>query len=104
MIAPHLPPERATGRPRAWPMREIVNAIFFVVRTGCPWQLIPTDLPPRDTVYRWFAELRDARRFETINHYLVMEDHERVGRGKPERRDHRRPERQNHRSGRAARL
>ncbi len=80
VIAPHLPPERATGRPRAWPMREIVNAIFYVMRAGCPWRLIPTDLPPWGTVYRWFAELRDTRRFETINHYLVMEDRERVGR------------------------
>ena len=79
-IAPHLPPERTTGRPRAWPMREIVNAIFYVMRAGCPWRLIPTDLPPWGTVYRWFAQLRDTRRFEAINHYLVMEDRERAGR------------------------
>jgi|TARA_R100000049_G_C1955972_1_gene110869 transposase len=61
-------------------MREIVNAIFYVMRAGYPWRLIPTDLPPWGTVYRWFAELRDTRRFETINHYLVMEDRGRVGR------------------------
>lgn len=36
VIAPHLPPERDTGWPRAWPMREIVNAIFYVMRAGCP--------------------------------------------------------------------
>ena len=36
MIAPHLPKPCATGRPREWPMREIVNGIFYVMRAGCP--------------------------------------------------------------------
>lgn len=80
VIAPHLPGERATGRPRSWPMREIINGIFYVMRAGCPWRLLPTDLPPWGTIYRWFALLRDAGRFEAINHLLVMEDRERIGR------------------------
>jgi transposase len=46
VIVPHLPEPRATGRPRAWPMREIVNGIFYVMRAGCPWRLLPNDLPP----------------------------------------------------------
>ena len=37
VIAPHLPKPCATGRPREWPMREIVNGIFYVMRAGCPW-------------------------------------------------------------------
>ena len=61
-------------------MREIINGIFYVMRAGCPWRLLPTDLPPWGTIYRWFALLRDAGRFEAINHLLVMEDRERVGR------------------------
>ncbi len=36
VIEPHLPPARGTGRPRLWPMREIVNGIFYVMRAGCP--------------------------------------------------------------------
>ena len=80
VIAPYLPGERATGRPRSWPMREIINGIFYVMRAGCPWRLLPTDLPPWGTIYRWFALLRDAGCFEAINHLLVMEDRERVGR------------------------
>ena len=80
VIAPHLPGERDTGRPRSWPMRAIINGIFYVMRAGCPWRLLPTDLPPWGTIYRWFALLRDAGRFEAINHLLVMEDRERVGR------------------------
>jgi transposase len=80
VIAPHLPKPCATGRPREWPMREIVNGIFYVMRAGCPWRLVPSDLPPWETIYRWFAVWRDEGRFERINHALVMADRERVGR------------------------
>jgi len=80
VIAPHLPREGKTGRPRSWPMREIINGIFYVMRAGCPWRLLPTDLPPWGTIYRWFAQLRDAGRLAAINHLLVMEDRERIGR------------------------
>jgi putative transposase len=61
-------------------MREIINGIFYVTRTGCPWRLMPSDLPPWGTIYRWFAAWRDDGRFERINHALVMADRERVGR------------------------
>ena len=80
VIAPHLPKPCATGRPREWPMREIINGIFYVMRAGCPWRLLPSDLPPWGTIYRWFAAWRDDGRFERINHALVMADRERVGR------------------------
>ena len=41
-------------------MREIVNGIFYVMRAGCAWRLLPNDLPPCGTIYRWFAAWRDA--------------------------------------------
>jgi transposase len=47
---------------------------------GCPWRLLPSDLPPWGTIYRWFAVWRDDGRLERINHALVMADRERVGR------------------------
>ena len=59
VIEPHLPAAKSTGRPRAWPMREIINGIFYVMRSGCPWRLLPSDLPPWSTIYRWFATFRD---------------------------------------------
>jgi transposase len=80
VIEPHLPTANSTGRPRAWPMREIINGIFYVMRSGCPWRLLPSDLPPWSTIYRWFAQFRDEGRFEKINHALVMLDRERIGR------------------------
>jgi putative transposase len=80
VIEPYLPRPESTGRPRRWPMREILNAIFYVLRSGCPWRQMPTDLPPWSTAYRWFAAWRDACLFERINHALVMTDRERRGR------------------------
>ena len=60
-------------------MREIINGIFYAMRAGCPWRLLP-NLPPWGTIYRWFAIWRDDGRFEQINHALVMADRERVER------------------------
>jgi transposase len=80
VIEPQLPATNVTGRPRAWPMREINNGIFYVMRAGCPWRLLPSDLPPWSTIYRWFAKFRDEGRFERINHAVVMLDRERIGR------------------------
>jgi putative transposase len=80
VIEPHLPLAKATGRPRAWPLREIINAIFYVMRGGIAWRLLPSDFPPWSTVYRWFAAWRDACLFERINHALVMADRELAGR------------------------
>ena len=80
VIGAYLPTAKSTGRPRTWPMREIINGIFYVMRSGCPWRLLPSDLPPWSTIYRWFATFRDEGRFEKINHALVMLDRERIGR------------------------
>jgi transposase len=61
-------------------MREIINGVFYVMRSGCPGRLLPSDLPPWCTIYRWFAKFRDEDRFAKINHALVMFDRERTGR------------------------
>ena len=80
MIAPLMPPPAKTGRPRAWSMREIINAIFYVLRAGCAWRMLPKCFPPMTTVYGWFLRFRREGPFATINHHLVMADRERVGR------------------------
>jgi transposase len=80
LIEPHLPPPSDRGRPRSWPLREVLNGIFYVLRGGIAWRLMPTDLPPWQSVYRWFATWRGSGLFATLNHALVMADRERVGR------------------------
>ena len=80
VLAPFLPPPAATGRRRLWPMREMLNAIFYVLRSGCPWRLLPEHFPPHQTTYRWFVRFRDDGLWESLNHQLVMLDRERAGR------------------------
>lgn len=80
LIEPVLPKAAATGRPRAWPMREIVNAVLFILRSGCPWRMLPDHFPPRSTVWDWFRRFRDERLFEGLGHRLVLADRERCGR------------------------
>src|SRR6266566_7180694 len=61
VIAPHLPayvPGRR-GRPRVWPLRQIVEAILYLDRAGCAWRYLPDSFPPWPTVYGYFAAWRD---------------------------------------------
>lgn len=55
LIAPLLPAPKTGGRPEKHPRREIVNAILYLLRTGCSWRHLPHDLPPWRTVYGYFA-------------------------------------------------
>jgi len=80
VLAPLLPQPSPVGRPPSWPLREIVNAIFYVLRGGIPWRMLPDCFPPRQTVYGWFAAFRDAGVWEALNHHLVARDRERAGR------------------------
>lgn len=61
-------------------MRQVINGIFHVMRSGCPLPLLPSGLPPWGTIDRWFAAFRDEGRFGRINHALTMLDRQRVGR------------------------
>jgi putative transposase len=51
LLAPLLPPEKAGGRPRTYPMREVMHGIQYLLRAGCAWRLMPHDLPPWPTAY-----------------------------------------------------
>lgn len=75
-----MPAALRTGRPRTWPLREIMDAIFYVMRGGIGWRLLPSDFPPKSTVFRWFCRFRDDCLFEKMNHSLLMLDRERCGR------------------------
>ena len=78
VIGPLMPKPASFGRSAIWTMREILNAIFYVLRGGIAWRLISKDLPPRSTSFGYFACWRDEDLFERINHYLLMADRERV--------------------------
>jgi putative transposase len=61
-------------------LRELVDAIFYILRGGVPWRMLPPCFPPRQTVYGWLAAWRDAGVWQSVNHRLAMLDRERVGR------------------------
>jgi putative transposase len=57
-LADHLPAPKAEGRPRLHGLREILDAIFYVLKSGCAWRLLPHDFPPWKTVYHYFRSWR----------------------------------------------
>ena len=56
LIEPHLPKPKGFGHPRTVNLREILNGIFYVQRTGYQWEMLPHDLPPHSTVYKYFRK------------------------------------------------
>ena len=61
-----LIPAYTVGRPREVDMREVVNAICYVNRSGCQWDMLPHDLPAKSTVYEYFAQWRDDGTWQEI--------------------------------------
>jgi transposase len=72
VIAPKLPYDRRLGRSREVDLREVINAFFYILRAGCPWRMLPQDVPPRLTVQRYFYAWRDQSVWQGINHNLFM--------------------------------
>jgi putative transposase len=66
-ISPHLPEPTVQGRPRIHGLRAILNALFYVLKSGCPWRLLPKDFPPWKTVYDWFRKWRIDGTWERLN-------------------------------------
>lgn len=79
VLEPLFPAARAAGRPPT-PLRRVLEAIFYVLRGGIPWRMLPKEFPPYQTVFGWFAAWRDDGTWEALNHHLVMIDRERAGR------------------------
>ncbi len=73
-------PIHRLGRPRKWEMWQIVNAILYIVRTGCQWRMLPTNLPPWRTVYGYFWRWKRQGLWERINAALVKKVRTKAGR------------------------
>ena len=56
IIKPLLPLPKGFGRPRTVDLREILNGVFYVQRTGCQWEMLPHDFPHHGTVYKYFQK------------------------------------------------
>jgi putative transposase len=62
-----IPAAKTGGRPRKVEVREVVNAIFYILSAGCPWRMLPHDFPVWQTVYEYFRNWRIAKIWEPIN-------------------------------------
>ena len=67
LLEPLLPAPKPGGRPITYPRREIVNAIRYVLRTGCSWRMLPHDLPPWRIVFHYFRTWRQDGTWQSAN-------------------------------------
>ncbi len=70
ILAPLIPPAKPGGRRRKWPMRKILNATFYLLRSGCQWRMLPREFPPWSTVHHYFRLWRLDGTWEKINAVL----------------------------------
>lgn len=80
MLAPMIPPAKRGGRPRDVNVREVLNAIFYVLSTGCQWKALPKDLPPKSTAHHYFMLWDWDGTLERIHHTLYVAAREQAGR------------------------
>ena len=66
ILEPLIPASKHGGRPRKVDMREVVNTILYLNRTGCQWDMLPHDLLPKSTVYEYFSQWRDDGTWTTF--------------------------------------
>src|ERR1017187_1521786 len=80
LVAPLISPAKRGGRRREIDVREVLNAIFYVLSTGCQWQALPKDLPPKSTAHYYFMLWDWDGTLERIHHALYVATREQAGR------------------------
>lgn len=81
LLEPLIPPAQAGGRPPKYALREIVNAIRYVLGSGCSWRLLPHEFPPYRIVFHYFRTWRKDGTWERVHHQLRAAVREPQGRG-----------------------
>jgi putative transposase len=80
LLEPFMPTPEPLGRPRKTDLRVVVNAILYILATGCQWRALPKHFPPRSTVQGYFYRWRDDGTWHWINRKLVRRSREAMGR------------------------
>ena len=70
ILEPFIPPAKEGGRPRRINMREVVNGIFYLLKTGCQWRMLPKDFPKWKTVNDYYSKWRKDGTWQGINDAL----------------------------------
>lgn len=79
-LAPEIPPARRGGRKRTVNVREVLNGLLYVLSTGCQWRALPKDLPPRSTIFEYFARWDADGTLRRIHATLYVRCREQAGR------------------------
>jgi len=80
LLEPYLPAPQRRGRPRLHSPREILDAVFYVLKSGCQWRMLPRDFPPWKTVFHYFRRWRIDGTWERMNRALRRRLREKLGR------------------------
>src|SRR5712691_9874542 len=80
VLAPLIPPAKPGGRPRSVNMRKILNAIFYYLKSGCQWRMLPHELPPWGTVAGYYRAFRLDGTWKAIHEALRARVREAAGR------------------------
>ena len=80
LLKPHLPIPKRRGRPRVHSPREILNAVFYVLKSGCQWRMLPREFPPWKTVFHYFRMWRIDGTSERMNRAMRRRLREELGR------------------------
>jgi len=73
ILAPLIPPAKSGGHPRTTDMRAVCNAIYYHLKSGCQWEMLPKEFPPSSTVYAYYRKWQRRGVWEQINH--ILRDH-----------------------------
>jgi len=79
LVGPLIPPAKRGGRPRDVNIREVLNAVFYVLSTGCQWNALPKDLPPKSTAHHYFLLWDWDGTLERIHAALYLAAREQAG-------------------------
>jgi putative transposase len=80
LLEPHLPVPKRRGRPRLHSPREILNAVYYVLKSGCQWRMLPREFPPWKTVFHYFRKWRLDGTWERLNRMMRERLRVRLGR------------------------
>ncbi len=80
LVEPFLPQAKAGGRPRKTDLREVLNALFYLVRTGCQWRMLPHEFPPWRTCYNYYRAWIDSGTWDEIMYLLRTDVRSEAGR------------------------
>jgi transposase len=79
LVEPMIPPAKRGGRRREVNVREVLNAVFYVLSTGCQWQALPKELPPKSTAHCYFMLWDWDGTLERLHHTLYVVTREQKG-------------------------